>query len=67
MSDITDATDRIRPGQQWTSTGGTVWTVEKRRGRANGFVEVLITSAAGASRWVIESDLREGFTPVPGT
>lgn len=54
--------DRVVPGQTWLSSGGTQWRVRKRRSRASGFTEVLIESTRGATRWVIDSDVREAYT-----
>lgn len=62
MSTMEAAPDRIAVGQTWTSGGGARWRVRQRRARAHGYVEVLIESTGGATRWVMESDLREEYT-----
>lgn len=68
MSDTANTdTVHISRGQRWASRGGAVWTVDKRRARANGFIEVLLTTAAGASRWVMESDVRSDYTLIDGS
>lgn len=55
----------VRVGQRWVSRGGAVWAVKKRRSRVNGFIEALIETTAGATRWVSEADLRGQYRLAP--